>query len=256
MESAMKIKDVADLRKAYLEVVFGRRFTPSPWFRGHSRGDTWKLVPSIRRHHNHVQETQMSYQFRLKARSRRRDCPPEEDLAGWVSLMRHHGLPTRVLDWSESILIAAFFAVCYEEMPERPEPAAIWALDPYRLNAAMGTISITGVPLFMGAQGRQLATPVFNAKVEQKGVLAVQPEEIDARMMLQQSVFTIHGTPEPLEHMPNSRDFLVKFEIPYECRTSVGREVEMMGMTRSKLFPELEHLAREIVEMEGKHIRI
>src|SRR5208337_1741833 len=46
-------------------------------------------------------------------------------------LMRHYGAPTRLLDWTESVLIAAYFAVACQQ---RGRSAAIWMLDPYTLN--------------------------------------------------------------------------------------------------------------------------
>lgn len=75
-------------------------------------------------------------------------------------------------------------------------------------------------------------------------------------MMLQQSRFTIHGDGAPLEDHPKSEEFLMKLEIPFAFRTSVGRSLEMLGIKRSTLFPELDHLAREIQDDEKKNIRI
>jgi hypothetical protein len=114
---------------------------------------------------------------------------------------------------------------------------------------------LEGIPLFLEEQGRAWARAAFHQDVEQPGVLAVQPVEIDLRMMLQQSMFTIHGERSALEELPNADVFLRKYEIPLACRRTVAAGLEMLGIRRSTLFPELEHLAREIVETEGRSVR-
>jgi hypothetical protein len=254
MEVTMEIKEVADLVTACENLVYGDWATPTPWFRGHSMGTSWRLLPSVHRGFNHLQETQMCYQFRLKACSRWPRCPAEEDLSGWVSLMRHYGLPTRILDWTESILIAAFFAIGHEEAKGHMEPAVIWALHPRRMNRLLAGLG--DIPMFLEKQGRAWVRPAFNQNVEQQGVLAVQPVEIDLRMMLQQSMFTIHGERKALEELPNADVFLRKYEIPLGCRRTVAAGLEMLGIRRSTLFPELEYLAREIVETEKGSLRV
>ena len=167
--------------------------------------------------------------------------------------MRHYGLPTRILDWTESILIAAFFAIGHEEAKGHMEPAVIWALHPRRMNKLLAGLG--NIPMFLGEQGRAWARPAFYQNVEQQGVLAVQPVEIDLRMMLQQSMFTIHGDRTAIEELPKADVFLRKYEIPFACRSSVAKGLEMLGIRRSTLFPELEHLAREIEETERTSLR-
>ena len=44
----------------------------------------------------------------------------------WLSLMRHYGIPTRLLDWTHSFLVAAYFAV---DDADKARDCAIWALD-------------------------------------------------------------------------------------------------------------------------------
>lgn len=54
----------------------------------------------------------------------------------WLTLMQHYKAPTRVLDWSESLLIGLYFAVSQDQnKPQSPETdGALWILNPDRLN--------------------------------------------------------------------------------------------------------------------------
>lgn len=109
------------------------------WFRGH-RDSRWDLLPSVRRDYTFEQERYMSNRFYARARTRHHNCPDNDDWAGWLSLMQHYGLPTRLLDWSESPFIAAFFATHEYLRAEQVETkaASIWVVDAIKLNVAQG----------------------------------------------------------------------------------------------------------------------
>jgi FRG domain len=80
------------------------------WWRGQPL--MGKLVPRIhRKPDNRLVEQSAILEFRSKARTRHSSCPQEDDLPAWLFLMQHYRLPTRLLDWSESPLVAAYFAV-------------------------------------------------------------------------------------------------------------------------------------------------
>jgi len=72
-------------------------------------------------------EKSLLNRFRMEAASRRTRHPPYEDETAWITLAQHYRLPTRLIDWTESILTAAWFAV--DDSPEdrwREDLAALW----------------------------------------------------------------------------------------------------------------------------------
>lgn len=96
------------------------------WWRGHASA-AFTLVPGIHRGGKEPdREKNLFARFRVKAVARYSSCPSENDNASWLFLMQHYGLPTRLLDWSESILVATFFA-CSERDGEDGD---VWGLHP------------------------------------------------------------------------------------------------------------------------------
>lgn len=110
-----------------------------PWFRGHSDA-SWKLLPSVMREESSNGSKGIYNEFHLTTDFRNRSfmLGQTPDRKGcidlWLYIMQHHGLPTRLLDWTESALIAVYFAVfgAYESTKE--VSPCVWMLHPYKLN--------------------------------------------------------------------------------------------------------------------------
>jgi len=135
-----------------------------------------------------------------------------------------------------------FFAVT--ERPIRGT-AAIYALSPVILNKVSGSKSAA-----LAIDGPTVKPLVHGAFDETVGntekVLAVIPCEVDARLMVQQSAFTIHGISVPLEEYLDSEAFLLKWLIPQDAKAHLRERVRMLGFSLSSLFPDLDHLSAEI----------
>lgn len=116
------------------EVVAGPRYRYpfGLWFRGEDKSyPLGNLIPGVFRivDGKVYDEVSMFNVFRLRAGDYRKDNPTTLD---WLCLMQHYGLPTRLIDWTESPLVALYFAV--RDKANHDEDGFIYALDARRLN--------------------------------------------------------------------------------------------------------------------------
>ena len=165
----------------------------------------------------------------------------KRNFISWLFLMQHYGLPTRLLDWSESVLVATFFAVL-----ERPnEDGVVFAMDPRRMNDA----TIGDATLVPTTSARDLFVGAFNDRKTDSRTIAVLTHEIDDRMLVQQAAFTIHGDKQPLDTRPDADKFLRRFDIPAAAKQRLYSQLKIIGFQRSTLFPDLAHLALDLKEL-------
>ena len=237
LASSRDISEAVDLVKSTFGIF-------EIWWRG-QRDIEWDLVPSVYRCDQKgnflYQEMPMLNRFQTRAKSRYSNCPSNEDFPAWLFLMQHHGLPTRLLDWTTSPLVAAFFAASREE---EEKDGVVWALNPHRLNSeTVGTNDVLNPydinPVFFAS--------AFRANLPSASAfLAIQPYEDSPRIMSQHSVFTIQDRPDPLNIMPDLADALLKFRVPGSEKKKLRNDLYSLGVKESVLFPDLDHLANEI----------
>ena len=155
--------------------------------------------------------------------------------------MQHFGLPTRLLDWTASPLVALFFAL---DSADAADDAAVWGLVPSRLNAASS--GREEIYVLSGPEAWPLLMAGLDRGLPVDQVLAVMGQEIDIRMTMQQGAFTLHGTGVPLNEFPEASEYLVKFVIPRYAREELKEELWFLGVRRSSLFPDLANLAVDL----------
>ncbi len=140
------------------------------------------------------------------------DYVPRSDWE-WLALAQHHCLPTRLLDWTSSPLVATYFAV---EGPADSDSAV------YGMR----------IPLILDVLQNQNRNPLAT----RKGVDAFSPDHISARIAAQSGVFTVHWQPR----QPLHRNTVDKFVIPRLVRPAIRRSLFGLGMHRGTLFPDLD----------------
>lgn len=209
-------------------------------FRGHSN-ESWDLLPSVKRKCTDIEERYLTNEFKVKAPSRYSHCPPVDDYSSWLALMQHFGLPTRLLDWSYSPLVALYFAVSANNESNIP---CIWALSARTLNQSQGFDPV--VYPINAWSFEELILPAFKKRPESNKVGVAMGIEFDSRIQLQQGAFTIHSTNIPLNNFENASEFLYKFIIPRECKEELYKELQILGISKSYLFPDLASLSEDL----------
>jgi hypothetical protein len=158
-------------------------------------------------------------------------------------------MPTRLLDWTESPLIATFFAM--DENEHMKNDGALVALSPMALNLSQAQMG----GIFHGNSNMpSIQRAFFDDVDDEEEILAILPTEVNIRLMTQLSVFTIHGSQMPIEDIDGSDEFLLKYRIDHKAKTKLQSDLKHLGIRESNLFPDLEHLAQEIEGVKFKEI--
>jgi hypothetical protein len=211
-----------------------------PWWRGQS-DRAWPLKPCIFRiDRGPRSEQNIITTFKLRAPSRYPGCPSHDDAGGWLSLMQHYRVPTRLLDWTESILVALYFAVNESQNVD----GQLWALNPNKLNSLY--IGEARTLTLKHCSVAHVLNAAFDGAILPVEAFAVVPTEVDIRMLLQQSMFTIHSEGTALEMLSGSESCLYRWVIPAEAKQELRSQLGRMGISGTTLFPDLEHLATDL----------
>ena len=222
--------------------------TTHAWYRGQS-DYSWDLRPSIYRGQGDGEnERELIRDFKLNA-SRFLQHLPDSDF-DWMYLMQHYGIPTRLLDWTESYLVALYFAVLdYSSKKD----AVVWVLAPWSLN--MCNLDQRSVPIDSHPALKDyllnLNPENFSRTVNGEYPVALRPVRVSPRIIAQKGVFTVHGySHDPLNSPAINKNggqiSLLNIKIDGGSKLNILRELSMAGISHSVLFPEMEGLAKEI----------
>src|SRR3954469_11694943 len=210
---AMQHKRVDQIR----EVLRSRASGHSPvYFRGHGNIG-WDPIPQIDRpefasfcashfgHNRQKMETRMLDEFKRTARPFLSVPPSDGADWEWLAIAQHHGLATRLLDWTDNPLVALFFAI--HSSPDCD--AAIWIYAPH------------DIPV------RMPATPW-----DVKQVLIYRPPHVARRISAQSGVFSVHGDALPVENWPG---VAAHIRVPATRKLRIAKELHNLGVNRATL---------------------
>ena len=212
----MEIKDVNEWSDfiSYVEI-----FTePGRVFRG-VPSEEYKLIPKVGRpefnkNYSLGAEKLILDIFKQRATAHVRFVPGNE--LEWLALGQHHGLPTRLLDWSTSPLVALFFAL-YKDTKD---------------DAALYTRIV---------ERYQNDFDPFNINEVQK----YYPPHITPRIPAQQALFTVQ--PDPTVEMHENDYPITKIIIPEKQRCVFRKHLNFYGINNESMFPDLDGASAHIL---------
>jgi hypothetical protein len=232
--------------EAFLKLVIHPPY--SNWaFRG-ERDARWPLYSSLSRYLQNFtvhkdawpeQEGRIVRIFKRKAHQFLERPPDWEDDFQWLALMQHHGAPTRLIDFTWSPYVAAFFA-----LERAVGDGVVWALNPARVDSTRG-----------GRKGRTDPRKPGNferlfLKGDQRFIWMGEPHTMNRRLIAQSGTFAVPGVLDvPVEEILSDRDqesILAKFVLTHPVREVAMRELYRMNITYATLFPDLDGLARSM----------
>lgn len=169
----------------------------------------------------------------------------------WLATMQHHGTPTRLLDFTRSPYVAAYFAI---ENAGTDEPCAVWAIseswcrmkaDEALRKAGRGDVPLpTYSWLYQGPDWHQTAL-----------VAPAGPMQMSTRQIAQQALFAVPGDlslsfEENFKAMVAPGEDLSEhvkcYQISGEKRGEVLRDLRLMNISRASLYPGLDGFAQSL----------
>lgn len=207
-------------------------------------------------------------------------CPDGDDGLQWLALMQHHGAPTRLLDFTESVDVAAFFALAEAASGY----AAIWAVDKARLHHQLckqlttlteqpaGPYSIAyrppvldhllkqGANLDGYAAGLARPVPRNGRSGYQKGLFVYS---LNMRHTLEENIYGMFGLSAEAARALSGKGFygsidnpstfarlqgspIIKFLLPHSLRREALRSLRSRGIGYTELFNDLDGFARAL----------
>jgi hypothetical protein len=210
-------------------------------------GRDWSELPEI--------EEGLIRRFRREAHLFLPSEPVEGDRIGWLSLMRHHGAPTRLLDWSFSFFVAVHFAV---ERAEADRPSSLFAMNLERIRDRVDRFEHLK-PLLRkdpNAKAEHTVKAIIDHSPRKPLIFPLNPWRMNRRLILQQSIFLVPGD-ITMSFMDNLRavgrpeDLLMEIPLSNDRRflQEATRELLSMNMSSATLFPGLDGFAQNLTSL-------
>jgi len=208
-------------------------------FRG-QLDSSWGVAPSLFRYGEKITgfdyqswldlEDLLLKQFKLSAVPYIEKTPTND--IEWLIHAQHHGLPTRLLDWSSNPLKALYF--CLDDEAYDDVDGVL-----YRHTGHGISVNPDGLPPLNGIQH----------------LIAFQPPKLNVRIVGQEGHFTIFPFPEGKGVVPylddhpffeDDRKNLKKYVIPANCKSRIRKELRILGVRPNSIYPGLDGVAEDI----------
>jgi len=180
------------------------------------------------------------------------DAVPQDSIWNWLALAQHHGVPTRMLDWTFSPLVALHFATSRLESMERD--GVVWCVDYVRLHE----LAPPELRTLIEAEG---ANVVFTTEMLARAAagfrdfdwlgngdfaIFVEAPSFDERIVNQYALFSLTSSPSlALDvNLEQHAELVRRVLVPAGLKWEVRDKLDQANVTERVLFPGLDGLAR------------
>lgn len=177
---------------------------------------------------------------------------------------QHHGLPTRLLDWSKSPLVALHFATTESNMDMMDQrDCAVWKIDIEKLNDTLPdkykkTINEYNQKIFslemlesMNADASDKILNMYDEDMGKTSMVILEPPSIDPRIVNQYSLFSIvpNDVVSVEEIFEGASEVATKYIINKNLKWQIRDILDEMNINERVIYPGLDGIAQWI----GRH---
>ncbi|MVN76765.1 FRG domain-containing protein [Hymenobacter sp. HMF4947] len=223
----------------------------SPFVYRGMRSFGYKLSTSLQRLSGEYQHLEHHLLRNFRKYARDTTTPPSATVWDWLALAQHHGLPTRLLDWTYSPYVALHFVT--DDLHAYHQDGIIWALNYVKAAehlppALRGALASEGSNVFT-SELLAPAVPSLRALEDlqpEPFVLFLEPPSLDARIVHQYALFSLMSTSQAMLHtwLAARPELYFRIRIPARLKWEIRDKLDQANITERVLMPGLGGLSR------------